>query len=66
MTKQFIPIKSHPKFKQMLRDLKIGKFKLGQMKKDGRPLSDRRLTLAITRVPGLQNFILNQKIDDDE
>ena len=63
MAKKTIPIRSDPMFHKMLNEIKLDRVRTGQNKI---LLSDRRLTLAMTRVPGLKDFILKSKIEDDK
>ena len=61
--KRTIPIRSDPNFKKMLEDIKLRKVREG---KNNKILSDRRLTLAITRVPGLKELLIEREIKDDK
>ena len=62
MAKNTINIRSDPNFKKMLDDIKLERIKLG---KDTRLLSDRRITLAMSRLPALKSRLLNSDIQDD-
>ena len=60
-----IIMKADKDFKKMLNDIKIERIKIN---KDTRMLSDRRLTLAMTRLPNIdkiKDFIINSEIKDD-
>ena len=46
-------------FKDMLNRIRDERRKIG---KDNRDISDRRLTLAISRVPNLEKFVINSNI----
>lgn len=63
MRTKTIPIRSHPKFKNMLKEVKLERIKLG---KSNKILSDRRLTLAISRIPNIKEFLENSDIKDDK
>ncbi|MAH48480.1 hypothetical protein CMI37_21825 [Candidatus Pacearchaeota archaeon] len=60
MSKKSISIRSSPEFKKMINDIKMEEMKRGKV------LSDRRITLAMTRVPGLKEFIVGEGIKDDK
>lgn len=59
MNKKTIHVRSDPAFKKMISEIK-----LENMKK-GKNLSDRRITLAMTRVPNLKEYILSREIKDE-
>lgn len=58
-----IPIRSDPELKKLLQDVKLEKIKLG---KNRELLSDRRLTLAITRIPDLKRKLIDWDIKDEK
>ena len=60
MKKKSIIIRSDPQFKKMLNDIKLENMKKGKL------VSDRRITLAMTRIPNLKEFILARGIKDDK
>lgn len=51
------------KFKQLLKDVKIERIKTG---KDQKFLSDKRLTLAISRIPNIKKFLIDSDIKEDK
>jgi len=56
-------IRSDIKFKDFLKEIKIERIKKGL---DKQPLSDRRLTLAITRIPGIKDVLGRASITKGE
>ena len=54
--KRSTTIRGDVKFKEMLDKIKIERLK---KEKDKKPLSDTRLTLALTRIPNLADFMIN-------
>ena len=52
-------LRGDPIFKEMLRDIKIERVKRGR---DKRFLSDKRLTLAIARIPKLKDILADADI----
>jgi hypothetical protein len=62
MKKQSIPIRGSPEFKKMLQNINIKKIKKDKIKK---PLSERRLTLAMSRIPNIEDFLVESEINDD-
>lgn len=50
------------KFKEMLKEIKLERFKRGL---DKEPVSSRRLTLALTRIPRLKDILMEAKIEDE-
>jgi len=50
-------------FKKFLEEIKLERMKKGL---DKRPLSDRRLTLAIRRIPGIKDVLLDANISNQE
>ena len=55
-------IRHHPKFGKMLRDIKIGRIKNG---KTDEIMTDKRLTLAISRVPDLPKLLIDSDFGED-
>jgi len=49
-------------FKEMLKEIRKERFKRGL---DKEPLSSKRLTLALTRVPNLKKILTEAEIKDD-
>tara|TARA_R100001530_G_scaffold112567_1_gene79567 strand:- start:1965 stop:2156 length:192 start_codon:yes stop_codon:yes gene_type:complete len=60
--KNSVPIRVDPSMKKLLDDIKIAKIKNGTTNK---LLSDRRLTLAMTRIPEVKEKLLRSNILDD-
>lgn len=56
-------IRSDKEFKKFLREIKVERIKKGI---DKEPLSDRRLTLAITRIPGIRDVLGKASITKEE
>jgi hypothetical protein len=50
-----------PKFKDFLNEVKFERFKKGM---DSKPLSDRRLTLALTRVGNLKKVMVDSEMEE--
>lgn len=54
-------LRSDEEFVKLLREVKIDRIKKGLDKK---PLSDKRLTLAISRIPKLKDLLVQSEIKD--
>lgn len=63
MKKQSIPMRSSPEFKRMLDKINIKRVQNGKSKK---MMSPRRFTLAISRIPHIEDFLVDSDIKDDE
>lgn len=57
--KKSIHIRSSLEFKKLIDEVKLENMKKGKL------LSDRRITLAMTRIPGLKDFIIDSDIKND-
>lgn len=55
-------MRADAEFKKMLKEIRLERFKRGL---DKEPLSSRRLTLALSRVPKLKDVLLEAKITDE-
>lgn len=55
-------IRVDKEFKKMLRDIKLEKVR---NKTSNKLLSDKRLTLALTRVPNLKEFVIKEPLRDE-
>lgn len=62
MKKQDLMVRSCPEFKKMLNKIKVEKVKRG---KSTKMLSDRRLTLAMSRIPNIEDYLVDSDIEDD-
>ena len=60
--KNGIPMRVDPRLKKLFSEVKIERIKAGKNKK---MLSDRRLSLAITRVPHLKEYLKEWEIKDE-
>lgn len=56
-------LRSDEEFVKLLRDIKLERMRNG---KDKRPLSDKRLTLAISRIPRLREILTQSEIKEME
>jgi len=56
-------IRGDERFKEFLREVKLERIKRGL---DRKMLSDRRLTLALTRVPKLKDILTDSEIKDGD
>ena len=63
MKKRTVTIRADPELKKLLNQIKIDRIKQGRNR---RPLSDRRLTLAMTRIPNLKKYMEEWEIDDGQ
>lgn len=50
-------------FKEMINNIRNERRRIGKDKKD---LSDPRLTLAISRIPNIENFVVESNIMEDK
>lgn len=57
--KNSIPMRVDPELKKFLRDIKIERIKSGNTKKI---ISDRELTLELTRIPNLKSKLIRRKL----
>lgn len=55
-------MRGSPEFKEFLREIKLKRIICG---KDKKMLSDKRLTLAMTRIPNLKEILTNSEIKDE-
>ena len=56
-----IPMRTDPELKKLFNKVRIEKVKSGECL-DLKDLTDRRLSLAITRVPGIEEVLIKSKI----
>jgi len=56
-----IPTRVDPELKKLLDEIRIDRFRSG---KDRTPKSPARISLAITRIPGLREILREARIDD--
>lgn len=56
-----VPLRVHPDMKKLLDDVRIERLKCG---KDRKPLSNKRLSLAVTRIPSLKDSLIKGDIKD--
>lgn len=56
-----IPMRTDPELKKLFNKVRIEKLKSGECL-DLKELTDRRLSLAITRVPGIEEVLIKFKI----
>lgn len=60
--KNTISIRSSQLFKKMLDEVKIQRIK---MDKDVKLLSDKRLTIAITRIPNIRKILMESEMKNE-
>ena len=60
--KNSIPSRIHPELKKLLEDTRRERLVLN---KDKKPLSDTRLTLAMSRIPNIKDILIKSRISDE-
>jgi len=61
--KNSVILRADQRFKEMLKEINLERIKQGKSKE---MLSQRRLTLAMTRIPNLKEFMIKSEIKNDK